>query len=411
MVWPRRGVRKLESPGALIDNRQPFFMVMSTVLMLSCQRDHFDIPPDITYLNCAYMSPLPLEATRQGQLGVAAKAHPWSITPADFFTDSERSRTLFARLIGASAGDVAIVPAVSYGMATAASNLPLAEGQSVVVLADQFPSNVYAWQQRAKAVGASLHTVPRPADGAWTRAVLDRLDASTAVVACPHCHWTDGGRLDLPRIGERCRALGVALVVDATQSLGVMPFSVAEVQPDFLVAGAYKWLLGPYSYGFVYIHPRWQEGLPLEHNWIARNGSEDFSGLVQYREDFQPGARRFDVGERSNFTLTPMVIASLELLLGWGTRAIGQYLGHLNARAATGARARGLELLPEGQRAPHLLGLRWPGGVPEDLAARFARQGIHVSIRGDAVRVSPHVYNDEADIDRFLQVLGTGAGG
>jgi len=342
-------------------------------------------------------------------MAMAAKAHPWSITPADFFTDSEHVRGLFARLIGAGANDVAIIPAVSYGTALAARNLPLGEGQSVLVLADQFPSNVYAWQQRADSVGAAVHTVPRPADGDWTRAVLENIHPDTAIVACPHCHWTDGGRLDLVRIGEVCRAREAALVVDATQSLGVLPLSVAQVQPDFLVVGAYKWLLGPYSYGFAYIHPRWQEGIPLEYNWIARNGSEDFSGLVQYRGDFQPGARRFDMGERSNFALTPVVIASLELLLGWGTGNISQYLGYLNARAAAGACRRGLEVLPDGHRAPHLLGLRWPGGVPAELAARFARQGVYVSIRGDAVRVSPHVYNDEADIDRFLAVLGAGA--
>ncbi|HKB49188.1 MAG TPA: aminotransferase class V-fold PLP-dependent enzyme, partial [Ktedonobacterales bacterium] len=250
-------------------------------MILPSQRDLFEIPDDVAYLNCAYMSPLLRAARAAGEAALARKSQPWRITPHDFFADSEAARGLFAELIGADADGVALIPAASYGLAIAAANLPIREGQRILVLEDQFPSNVYVWRDLAARAGAVVETVPRPADFDWTAALLERIDERTAIVAVPHCHWTDGSLVNLVRVGERVRAVGAALVVDATQSLGAAPLSVGEVRPDFLVAATYKWLLGPYSMGFLYAAPEWRDGRPLEFNWIAREGSEDFAGLVK----------------------------------------------------------------------------------------------------------------------------------
>ncbi|MEK9969799.1 MAG: aminotransferase class V-fold PLP-dependent enzyme, partial [Ferrovibrio sp.] len=293
-----------------------------THTLLPSQRALFDIPADVAYLNSAYMGPMPKVAVAAGEAGMRAKLQPWMITPADFFTETEAVRALFATLVNATADDIALVPAVSYGMAVAANILPLRKGQTVITLAEQFPSNVYPWIERARQVGAEMITVARPSDDDWTARVLERIDARTGIVALPHCHWTDGGLLDLVAIGAACRKAGAALCIDATQSLGVMPFDVALIKPDILVAGGYKWLLGPYSFGYLYVDPRWQDGAPVEHNWIARKDSENFAGLVDYKSDYQPGARRFDVGERSNFALTPAAAASLDYLLSLGTARI-----------------------------------------------------------------------------------------
>ncbi|MCC2665230.1 MAG: aminotransferase class, partial [Geminicoccaceae bacterium] len=191
--------------------------------MIPCQRDLFDLPGDVAYLNCAYMSPLLRRAAEVGAAALARKCRPWTISPEDFFADSERARGLFAALLGATPDDVAIVPAASYGLALAAANLPLAPGLRILVLAEQFPSNVYAWRELAQRAGGAVLTVERPADGDWTGAVLAGLDERVAIAALPHCHWTDGGLLDLVAIGRRCRAVGSALVLDVTQSLGALP--------------------------------------------------------------------------------------------------------------------------------------------------------------------------------------------
>jgi len=228
--------------------------------MIPCQRHLFDMPEDVAYFNCAFTSPLLKTGREAGNAAISDKSVPWTITSGDFFKNLEENRELFARIIGSDPGHVAIIPSVSYGIALAAKNLPVSKGQNIVVLEDQFPSNVYVWMRKADEKGAEMKTVPRPADGNWTDAVLETIDSDTAVAALPNCHWTDGTLLDLVKIGRQCRNLGAALVVDGIQSLGAMPFSVSGIRPDFLAAGAHKWLLGPYGYGFCYVDSKWHGG-------------------------------------------------------------------------------------------------------------------------------------------------------
>jgi len=373
--------------------------------MIPCQRHLFDIPGDIAYLNCAYLGPLSHAAVAAGRSAAGGKARPWEIGSDEFFTDTEIARGLFARLINARDEDIAIVPAASYGISVAARNLHLKEDQAVVVLAEQFPSNLYAWRASADSAGARVVTVERAEHGDLTRAVLDALDERTAIVALPHCHWADGALLDLETIGRRCRELGAGLVLDVTQSAGAMPLDVNVIQPDFLVAACYKWLLGPYSTGFLYVAPHRQSGKPIEYNWRARLGSEDFAGLVNYEDRYLPGARRFDVGECANFHTIPAVIAALQQILDWGVPAIAQTLAARNAGIAERAASLGLESLGAKQRAGHFLGLRFPQGIPEGLLDALREARVYVSVRGDSLRVTPHLYNNDADVDRLMHAL------
>lgn len=373
--------------------------------MIPSQRHLFDLPDDIAYLNCAYMSPLMKHVAAAGEAGVRRKLRPWSIRPVDFFSESERARGLFAELVGARADDVAIVPAASYGIAVAAANIPLARGRRILILHDQFPSNVYEWRALAERTGGEVVTLRREQDGDWTRVILEAIDERTALAALPNNLWTDGSLVDLVAVGRRLREVGAALVVDATQSLGAMPFSVGEVRPDFLVAACYKWLMGPYSVGFLYVDPKWHGGRPLEQNWITRAGSEDFARLVDYADGFQPGARRFDMGERANFALMPAAIAALEQLLDWTPAAIAETLAAKTAAIARRAEALGLTAPAPATRAPHFLGLGFPKGAPEGLVDTLAAHGVYVSVRGASMRVTPHVYNEERDAERLIEAL------
>lgn len=334
------------------------------------------------------------------------------IKPSDFFTDAEVGRERFAQLVGATAEDIALVPAASYGTATAACNLPCAAGQRIIVLHEQFPSHVYPWRELAAARGAELVTLSRPGDDDWTRVILDALDDRVAIAALPHVHWTDGALIDLERVGTRCREVGAALVIDGTQSVGALPFNVQTIQPDFLVVATYKWLLAPYAAGYLYVAPRWHHGTPLEFNWANRAGSEDFTTLVDYRDAYQPGARRFDVGERGNIHLVPMANAALTQLLEWGVEEIQSTIRTRTERMADRAMALGIRTLPAAHRAGHYLGLRFPGGVPEGLADRLAAERVYVSVRGrDAMRATPHLWVNDADEDRFFKVLASVMGG
>ena len=379
-------------------------------MKLRSKRDLFEIPEDIVYLNCAYMSPQLRPAREVGEKAVSRKSRPWEITPDDFFEDAEEIRALFARLVGGDADGVAIIPSVSYGISVAAANVPVEEGEKIVILEDQFPSNVYAWGGLAEQSGASLVTLPRPEDLDWTRALLEEIDTDTAVVAVPNCHWTDGSLVDLASVGESVREAGAALVVDAIQSLGAHPFDVSEVRPDFLVAASYKWLLGPYGVGYMYVGEEYREGKPIEHNWINRRGSQDFSGLVDYQDAFQPGARRYDVGERSNFALLPMAAEALRQLIDWGVENVSETIGTLTDLVEERAGALGIVTIPKERRARHMIGLMLGPDAPDDLATRLTTHNVYVSVRGPSVRVSPHLYNTESDVYRLFDVLERVAG-
>ncbi len=367
----------------------------------------FDIPEGVTYLNCAFMSPQLRSVAAAGLDAVRSEAAPWTIAPADWFSTSDRVRALAALVMGVDAGGIALVPSASYGIAVAAANVPVRHGQSIVVLDEQFPSNVYAWRELAKARDARIRTVRRDPDGTWTEALLDAIDEDTAVVAVPNCHWTDGSLVDLVRVGSAARAVGAALVVDASQSMGALPLDMDEVRPDFLVSVGYKWLMGPYSVAYLYAAPKWRDaGVPLENSWLTRAGSEDFAGLVDYTDEFRAGARRFDMGEFPHFVLGPMAIAGLEQVLEWGVENIQASLARLTRLVEEGVAGLACTALPAEHRVGHMIGIRFPGGLPPGIGQALSDARVYVGVRGDALRIAPHLYNDASDIGRLFDVLG-----
>jgi selenocysteine lyase/cysteine desulfurase len=377
--------------------------------MISCQRHLFDIPDDVAYFNCGYMSPLLKSAMESGTAGLARKAGPWQLTPDQFFSGAEEFRTVASRFLECTPDCVAIVPSASYGISTAARNLPLKKGQSILLLAEQFPSNYYPWQRLAEENGGSLKIVPWPGDHDWTAAVLNALTSEVAIAALPNVQWTSGGRLDLVRIGKACRNIGCALVLDLTQSLGAQPFGIGDpqhgVQPDFAVAASYKWMLGPYSIGLLYVAPKWQNGKPLEENWIQRANARDFSSLTLYDKNYDDGARRFDMGERANFALLPAAVRAMQQLLEWGVPNISETAGQINRQLATAAADLGFSSPPENLRAPHYLCLRRKESIPREFPEMLAREKVFVSVRGSSVRVTPNVYNSAADAERLISCL------
>jgi len=379
---------------------------------LTCQREAFRLPRDTHYLNCAYMGPLPRAAEAAGVEALGLKSVPTRIrAPDDFWTGPDALRDRFARLIGSDEpARVAIQPGVSYGVATAARNARPSAGESIVVTHEQFPGNYYAWARAAAEAGATVRAIG-PGDGperarSWNERLLEAIDRKTAVVSLPHVHWTDGTRFDLAEIGRRCRDVGAALVIDATQSLGALPFQVDQIRPDAVVCAAYKWMLGPYSLSFAWYGARFDDGIPIEETWIARRGSRDFQGLVDYETEYEPGAVRYDAAERANFFLTPIATASLDLLLEWRPERIQRYCRDLTADFLSEMAELGYSVEDERWRGGHLFGLRMPRTV--DLGAlrdALAMRGVAASLRGTALRLSPNVYNDAVDIAALADVL------
>jgi selenocysteine lyase/cysteine desulfurase len=375
--------------------------------MSELSRASFDIPSGLTYLNCAYLSPLTRQVVEAGRQAVLRKAHPWQIVYKDFFAEVERLRGLFAGLIGANPDDTAVVPSTAYGIATAAANLPLTSGDNLVVPLAEHASTFHRWRVAATESGAELREAKLDNHRNWADAIIAGIDRNTRIVSVPHVHWSDGRLFDLQRIGKAARDVGAAFVVDGTQSIGALPFSVADLRPDFVTCSAYKWLLCPYGFGFLYVAPRFQEGRPLEEHFFHRSGVAEHEGKLEQLEGYDTGARRFDTAERASFINVAMSVVALEQLSGWSVTAIRDRITPVTERILAAAAKMGYRAAAPDQQAVHLFGLRRDGGLPAGIGKALQAANVHVSIRGDAIRVSPHVFNDAADADRLVAALAS----
>ncbi len=372
----------------------------------------FHIDPDVHYLNCAYMSPLPESVEEAGRGGLARKRSPWTIGPEDFFTEVDEARSRFAGVLGTPRREqVAVLASVSYGMAVVARNLPLGAGQHIVVAGEQFPSNVHPWRRLAAQRGAQVRTVAAPDSregrgAAWNDALHAAIDQRTALLAIGHVHWADGTRFDLPRLAARAREVGAWVVIDGTQSLGALQFPFDAVRPDAVIGATYKWLLGPYGLAFGWFGDALRDGEPIEETWAGRRGSEDFRALVDYGDEYGPGSARFDVGQRSNFVTLPMAIEGMRLVQDWGPDRIQAHDASLWAPILGPLREAGYAVEDPAWRGAHLVGLRPPPGTDmAAVAARLTAARVHVSLRGAAIRVSPHLYNTPEDMQALVAAL------
>lgn len=373
--------------------------------MVAGQRAAFNVPPDIAYFNTASLAPQLRSVRAAGEAALERRGQPWTISAEDWFADVERLRALFAGMVGADADGVALVPATSYGFAVAARNLPLDPGQRVLVLGDEYPSGVYSWRSAARRSGAEILTVRRDPGETWADAVLAALDERVGIVSVPNVHWTDGAFVDLAPIAARSRELGARLVIDGSQSVGALPLDVDQLRPDFLVTVGYKWLLGPFGVGYLYVAAEHRQGEPLEENWIVRAGSEEFSRLVDYRDEYQPGSRRFDVGQRTNFELTPMAIAALEQIVEWQVPRVAATLAARTAEIGKLAARLGLDPLPDDQRGPHMLGVRLPESVLDRVEPALAEANCFAAVRGASLRIAPHLHTTDEDVERLAGAL------
>jgi selenocysteine lyase/cysteine desulfurase len=380
--------------------------------MLSSQRALFDIPREVCFLNAASWSPLPLATIAAGLKGVSRKGRPWEVDQTFAQAQHERARAAAARLIAAEPGDIALTSSVAYGVATAAKGLFIAAGSRVLVLQDDHSSPTLEWMTRASPEGFSVEAVRRPGNGDWTESIVEAIErrgaARVAFASLPSVHWSDGGIVDLGRVSAALRAKGAGLLVDATQSAGVLSLDVVALDPDFVVFPTYKWLLGPYGRAFLYVARRHHAKIPLEQTSHGRRAVRAEAAVYLADTRYLGDARRFDMGERDHFITLEMASMGMELMTDWGTEAVAERISALTRRLASGLIAAdiGVGILEDRVRAPNILCLDFPAGVPAGLIAALAAEQIHVAPRLGRLRISPHVYNDETDIDRAVEALG-----
>jgi selenocysteine lyase/cysteine desulfurase len=377
--------------------------------MLASQRDLFEMPRDICFLNSASYSPLPRPVLEAGRAAVGRKGQPWRLDASFANAQYERPRTAAARLINADPADIALIPSVSYGVATAAKLVTVARGTRVIVLQNDHSSPVLEWQARADAQGFTVETVRSPGDGDWTAAVLAAIERSGAppvgLASISSLHWSEGVLIDVEKIGAALRRQGAMFLIDGTQSVGVLTMDVRSLDPDFVIFPTYKWLLGPYGRAFIYVARRHQDGVPLEQTASGRRDVRAENAVYFTDPRYVADARRFDMGERDHFVSLEMAAIGMEMVAGWGLPAIAQRLAMLTDRIADGVRGIGVGVLDKHLRAPHVLSLTFKDGALAGLVEGLAADGVYVAPRLGRMRVSPHVFNDETDADRFVAAL------
>jgi selenocysteine lyase/cysteine desulfurase len=375
-------------------------------MILENQSELFNIPDDVTFLNCANMSPLLKKVNQAGIEAINKRNNPWKIKIDDWFSPAEELRLLLANIIKGDKENIALIPSVSYGMAIAANNISLTNQQTIIILEQQYPSNVYAWRELSKRSGSKIITIKRELNQTWTEAIITKINSNTGLVAIPNCHWTDGSLIDLEKVSKAAKKVNAKLVIDASQSLGAYPLDISKIMPDFLVTVGYKWLLGPYGLGYLYADSKYfKTGKPIEFSWLNKLGSEDFTSLVDYTEEYKSGARRFDAGEFSSFIHIPMAIASLTQIIDWGVENIQDTLSELTDVIEKRARDLGLETPKRNSRVGHMIGIKFTDNQVSTLSKKLVDNKVFISFRGTSMRIAPHLYNDKKDIDKLFSFL------
>tara|TARA_B100000459_G_C8586405_1_gene205776 strand:- start:174 stop:1319 length:1146 start_codon:yes stop_codon:yes gene_type:complete len=381
---------------------------------MNCQIDKFIIEGNKTYLNCAYMSPMLKTVEEAGIKGLKIKRAPHNIQPEDFFSDVNDLKKSFAKLINLDKHErIAISSSVSYGLANITNNIQLKESDNVILIGDQFPSNVYPWMELTKKYNANLRFINKPnlednAGRAWNEKILNSINKQTKVVAMGLVHWADGTIYDIEKIRKKTKEVNALLIIDGTQSIGVMPFDIKTTKPDALICAGYKWLMGPYGIGLSYYGPFFDNGKPIEESWINRKNSEDFSNLINYEDEYGEYARRYSVGQQSNFINISMLKAGIDQLNNWGVKNVYKYIESITTPCFPLLNRENTWYEDSKFRSSHLFGIR-PKKNLKKILKKIRENNIFISLRGDIIRVSPSVYNTKEDVQKLFKCISENA--
>ena len=376
--------------------------------MISLQRHEFNIPDDVHYLNCAYMGPWRKIAGDVIQEQTLRRQRPYTLKANDFFEPVEELKKSFAKLVDCD-DHLRIAPlgSVSYGMAQVAKNVKLHRGQKIIMTDGDFPSNVYTLRALAEESGASLIVIERPSDvREWNDAILDAIDDDTGLVLTSYLHWADGFVFDIRAMLEKTHRHGGMMVIDGSQTIGAVPFSIKELPVDALITATYKWLFGPYGFSLGYFGPAFDHGLPIENSWMNRVDSEQFHGLTNYKDTYRPGAWRYSVGEQANLLAINLAKSSIDYILSLGTGNIQDYCKSITSSSLEGLEKARFTAYDTMHTKHHLFGIHCPEGMDQlKLLDRLEKEKVFVSVRGEFVRVSPNVYNSEDEMELLASIL------
>ena len=362
----------------------------------------FDLTPGLSYLNHAAVAPWPRRTADAVARFAAENARDGARHYPSWLQVERRLRERLARLIGAQVPDIALLKNTSEAISVVAFGFPWRAGDNLVLAAEEFPSNRIAWQALAR-LGVECRVAHLTGAADPEQALLDLIDSRTRLLTVSSVQYGNGLRMDLERLGAACRARGVALCVDAIQSLGALPFDVDAVQADFVMADGHKWMLGPEGLALLWVRPAWRERLTLyQYGWHMTRQAGDFDAA-----DWQPAddARRFECGS-PNLLGAHGLEASLSLLEEYGIERVqGDLLARSGYLIERIGGAADLDLLsdPTPRRRSGIVTFRHRKISNPDLYQRLTAAGVVCAQRGGGVRLSPHFYTSWAALDTVVE--------
>lgn len=358
------------------------------------------------YFDHAAVAPIP-DATRQTVIQWANESAcegdtvwpTWSRRLSDV-------RHTAAEILGADADEIALVANTTHGINIVAEAFPWIAGDNLITLGNEFPSNLYPWLNLAsRQVEARVLPVRGPVDVA---SIWNACNQRTRLLAISWVGYASGWRNDLDELATGCRQRGIRILVDAIQGLGVFPLNVAAIDVDFVVADGHKWLLGPEGAGVLFVRKsRLEELRPIGVGWHSVKHAFDFSRI---ETDWRDTAARFEGGSH-NMAGFLALGTSLKHLQQFGlspdSTTIADRVLELTDQACDRLRGLGAEIVTV--RAPaHRSGIvqfRFDGRDPQEIRQRCFAEGVVISCRDGGLRISPHAYNDESDLDRLISSL------
>ena len=377
--------------------------------MMDYCREFPDFSPTI-YLDCAYQGPFPRATVARLQQAIELKCHPERLEAPEYFRLPERVRGRLATLIGADPSEIALTNSATQGIGIVAAGLGLAAGDEVVIASHNFPANLFTWLHLRR-LGVRVQVVKPAGDYVQVEEVVGALTPRTRVLALDWVSYTGGARIDLAVFGNLVHRQGGIFVVDGTQGVGALEMNIRELPVDILAVATYKWLLGPYGTGFVYLRREIQDRLELPVvNWMTVEGSEDFDALPTDEFTLPRAARIFDVPETSNFLNLYGQEASLEFVGRVGVRTVTEHCWRLLDRLAEELQRGGYRLSEAAKPEHRSTILGFQADSPEATAKlhqKLRANHVAVSLRHGMIRVSPYLYNTEADIEMLLSVVSS----
>jgi selenocysteine lyase/cysteine desulfurase len=372
-------------------------------------RDEWFEFEDATYLNTAGNAPMPKASLKAAQAAIEWKKFPQRVPDEAYFDVPNRIRASIGQLIGARAEEIALTTGASTGMASAAYGLTWKPGDEVLTAQGEFPLQYTTWRPMEKRDGITLKIAAASERFISADDLIAALSPRTRLVSVSMVRFDDGSMIDAARLAAACHAQGTLLLLDASQCCGATPMDVTKLGADFIVCAGYKWLLSPYGTGFFWAKSEHIANMrPGPFYWTAAEGANHFGSMVMPNPKMAEGARRWDSAETASYFNLSAMAVSVEMVLRMKPEIVEAHnrgLMELMFERLPKDRCVPASPLDAARRGPYAC---FAARTPEKTAALYEKlraNNVFVSLREGNLRVSPHLFNTERDIDKLIAVV------